>query len=525
MTNRVVIVGGGLAGLAAAEALSARGLPVTLLESRPRLGGRASSFEDKATGDLIDNCQHVGMGCCTNFSHFCKTTGIAHAFRTERELTFIGADGTQNRFAAGRLPAPLHLLSAFGRLSYLDRDDRGALSLGLRRLAKAKPASLEDISFADWLAKHGQTPNAIRRFWHVVVVSALSESLDRVSAAHARKVFVDAFLSNPDGWTVQIPTAPLSELYGSTLSKHLAKQGVQIRTGAGVKQLHFQGDRISGVELRSGEVIDGDEFILAVPQHLVRALLPAPQCDDPALVAAESLETAPISSVHLWFDRPITDLPHAVLVDRLGQWMFNRTVLHQASGGHKPPESPLDTESSPNAESSPDPLYYYQIVISASRDLEGKPSAETIEEVRAELADIFPAARDATLVHSRLVTEHRAVFSVRPGSDQLRPPQQSAVPNLQLAGDWTRTGWPATMEGAVRSGYLAAENVLRHADRPEPLLQADLPAGRMARWLLRLPRPGKRKKIGKSKAVSDAQPAPEPAAVAADAVSVTPQRG
>lgn len=467
MAKRVVIAGGGLAGLAAAEALSARGLNVVLLEARPRLGGRASSFEDRATGTRIDNCQHVSLGCCTNFRHFCERSGIDTAFRTEPSLTFIARDGRPNRFSATGLPAPLHLFFAFNGLSYLKFADRARLAAGLKALAKTDPESLEDEPFDAWLARNGQTEDAVNRFWHVVIVSALSESLDRVSAAHARKVFVDAFLAHRDAWKVQIPTAPLEELYGSRLTEHLNGQGASIRTSAGIKRLLSDGDGVTTVELRSGEQVAGDEFILAVPQNLLRSLVPDGLRAWPVLDEIDRIETAPISSVHLWYDRPITDLPHAVLVDRLSQWMFNRTALQGAA---------------------PDGRYYYQVVISASREIDGTPSNDVIAAVRDELAETFPAAREAILTHSRLVTEHRAVFSVTPGSDRLRPPQQTPIGNLQLAGDWTQTGWPATMEGAVRSGYLAAENVLARLGRPEKLVQPDLPVARLSRWLFGLGR-------------------------------------
>lgn len=469
MTKSVVIVGGGLAGLAAAEAVSARGLGVTLLEARPRLGGRASSFEDKTTGTQIDNCQHVSLGCCTNFRHFCERAGLTCAFRTERELNFVAGSGRVHRFTATRLPAPFHLFFAFNRLSYLDRRDRARLAFGLKALAKADPRTLDEEPFDAWLARHRQTENAVNRFWHVVLVSALSESLDRVSAAHARKVFVDAFLAHRAGWEVQIPMLPLDELYGSRLTGHLRGQGAVVRTGAGVKRLLAENGRVTAAELRSGETIAADEFVLAVPQNLVRALVPDSSDFTSLLEDVERIETAPISSVHLWFDRPITDLPHAVLIDRLSQWVFNRTALQAGDG---------------------DGRYYYQVVISASRELEGIPSSETIAAVRDELGEIWTAARDAELVHARLVTEHRAVFSVAPGSDRLRPLQQSPIGNLQLAGDWTRTGWPATMEGAVRSGYLAAENVLERAGRRERLVRPDLPAACLSRWLFGLAKSG-----------------------------------
>ena len=201
---------------------------------------------------------------------------------------------------------------------------------------------------------------------------------------------------------------------------------------------------------------------------LLRAadLLPAELATNPVVRDFTQLESAPISSLHLWLDRPITDLPHAVLIGQLSQWLFNRTELSGSA-----------------AEGLPFRSHYYQIVISASRDLAGRSADDVQQVVLSELGEIWPAAREATVLHRRLVTEHRAVFSVRPGADRLRPPQQSPVGNLQWAGDWTRTGWPATMEGAVRSGYLAVENVLERLGRPERVLQPDLPT---AFWSRRL---------------------------------------
>ena len=199
MASRVVIVGGGLAGLAAAAALGERGLAVTLLESRPRWGGRASSFADLATGESIDNCQHVHLGCGTNFRHFCRTVGIEPFFVREESLTFVAPDGRMSRFAAAPLPAPLHLFPSLLRLPYLSLSEKMRLARGLRQLAGFDPAACGDETFLHWLQHHGQSPALIERFWHVVLVSALSETLDRIDIAHARKVFVDAFLANRRG--------------------------------------------------------------------------------------------------------------------------------------------------------------------------------------------------------------------------------------------------------------------------------------------------------------------------------------
>ena len=465
--SQVVIVGAGLAGLAAAVALAARGLKVTLLESRPRLGGRASSIVDRETGQTIDNCQHVAMGCCTNFWHFCETVGCRDLFEPQPALFFVGPPRTTASgkprppaivpFQAGPLPVPAHLALSFARMSWFTLTEKISLGRALRALAQ-RSEDATDEAFSDWLERQHQSPATIEYFWKVVLVSALSETLERTSLTQARKVFVDGFLSNRTGWQVSIPRVPLDEIYGSRITGWLDQHNVEVRLKAGVARLVPDGDRISGVVLRTGETIAAEHVIVAAPWYLVAELLPESMAQHESIQRLTKIETAPIASVHLWFDRPITDLPHAVLIDRLGQWLFNRT-------------SPGDAGR-----------FYYQVIISAAFDLASKSEAEVLAQIVRELAAIWPAARAATLLHARLITEHKAVFSPRPGIDELRPVQQTSVPNLQLAGDWTRTGWPSTMEGAVRSGYFAAENVLRQLGRAESIVQPELPTTLLARW-------------------------------------------
>ncbi len=462
-SNSVIIVGGGLAGLAAASALGRRGCSVTLLESRPRLGGRASSFVDKTTGAKIDNCQHVSMGCCTNFDHFCREVGIDHLLQPQPELWFIGPGGERSRFAASASPAPLHLLPALWRLAFLSTGEKRRLLSGLSALLKTKRSG---ETIAEWLAAHGQSPTVIERFWRVVLVSALSESLDRIDVSAARKVFADGFAAHRDGWRVTIPAVPLETLYGRELTDWLTRHGVEVRLQCGVKSVLVSDGTAVGVELRDGSQLDADHIILAVPQDRVSSLLPEEERQRGDLPDFDSLETAPISSVHLWFDRPVIDLPHAVLVERLSQWVFSRGSTPASDGG--------------------EPWHYYQVVISASHDLQGRLQSDVISQVVGELAEIWPDVSQSGLKHSRLVTEHKAVLSMVPGVDSLRPPQQSPVTGLQFAGDWTATGWPSTMEGAVRSGYLAAENILAAAGTSERLIRPDLRTGLLSKILFGL---------------------------------------
>jgi squalene-associated FAD-dependent desaturase len=336
---------------------------------------------------------------------------------------------------------------------------------GLRALAHTTTFDLNQ-SFEEWLIAHGQPPELREKFWHVVLVSALSETLDRIDVGHARKVFVDTFLANRAGWRVQVPRVPPDELYGLRVEDWLRARGVEVRTSAAVRELQFTDGAATGLVLRDGSQIGLDDVILAVPHYRVVSLLEQAPHVRSELSGIEHIETAPISSVHLWFDRSITDLPHAVLVGRLSQWLFNRSAIF----GQR------DDEQG----------HYYQVVISASRGVKARSQEETIQSVVAELARILPATSEARLLRARVVTEPRAVFAPTPGVDRLRPTQCTSMPNLFLAGDWTQTGWPSTMEGAVRSGYRAAECALSRHGTNANLVQPDLPVARLSRWLLRL---------------------------------------
>jgi squalene-associated FAD-dependent desaturase len=449
MKPRVAIIGGGLAGLAAATALAPRGYRVILLESRDRLGGRAGSFTDPVTRQLIDACQHVSMGCCTNYAHFCRTLGIAGYLEPQRELWFMTPDRKLTRFRADDLPAPLHLARSFANAHYLTLAEklRAGYGLAMLRLASAK----EDPPFQDWLVRHFQTQRIIDRFWGLVLVSALNETPDRIGLRYARKVFVDGFLTHPRGFVVDLPTVPLGQLYGNEMRQWLSQHQVEVHLLTGVRQI--VADASGGVvrlELRSGEVTEADWYLSTVPFDRLLDLLPSDAVErEPYFANLRNLAVSPITSVHCWFDKPATHLPHVTLIDSVGQWVFNRGKNEQGE-------------------------YYLQVVVSAARQFRGLGREEVQRRVVEELRRLFPPLAEAMLLRAKVVTEHAATFSAVPGVDRWRPPQGSPIRNLLVAGDWTATGWPATMEGAVRSGYLAAEELLRREGRPQRLLQPDL---------------------------------------------------
>ena len=471
--GRVAIVGGGLAGLAAAAALAEQGIGVDIYEARRRLAGRAGSFFDSASGLWIDHCQHVSLGCCTNLAAFCRRTGINQRFRRDRVITYFLPDGRRFTLAGSRwLPAPLHLGPAFLRLGFLSWRERLGVARALLALSRWHPTQDEpEPTVGQWLAEHHQSAQAIERFWAPVLVSALGETLDRAALGPARKVFVDGFMSNARGYELEVPRVPLAELYGPPLVAWLETHGAQVFLESPIERIRGSRERIDSIVLASGRQVRPAAVVLAVPWRRARGLLqPGPLTAAlRSLADAEQLAASPITGVHLWFDRELTDLPHAVLLDTTSQWLFNHGFGAADEG------------------------YYYQVVISASRELASLDRQRFIDTIVGELAAVFPPARSARLLNWRMVSEQSAVFSAAPGADRLRPPQRTSIPNLALAGDWTQTGWPSTMEGAVRSGHLAAEALLDHFGQPTQLLVPDLRRGWLARLLLgrEVDRPGR----------------------------------
>ena len=440
----LAIVGGGLAGLSAAVALAERGFAVTVIESRPRLGGRASSFSDPTTGQLIDACQHVSMGCCTNLMHFCKTVGVDRFLKDQSRLWFMTPDGRSSVFKADPWPAPFHLGRALASAHYLTAMDKLRIGYGLCRLLCESPDA--DPPLLPWLQRHHQNARCIDRCWGVVLTSALNETVDRIGMKYARKVFRDGFTRHRDSFTVQVPSVPLARLYGDELRAYLSARGVSILENTGVKAIDPASSPLA-ITLRDGRIFTADNVILAVPFDRVRDLLPAVLADQPPFANIAKLQPSPITSVHLWFDRPLMDRPHVVLVDCLGQWIFNRGEMNPGE-------------------------HYVQVVVSAARPLRGQGREEIQRQIVQELQRLFPGP--AKLLRAKVVTEQTATFSAVPGIDGFRPDQATPVANLFLAGDWTQTGWPATMEGAVISGYRAAEAVLRQYSRPENLVRPAL---------------------------------------------------
>ena len=432
-----IIIGGGLAGLSAAAALGGAGWHVELFETRAFLGGRATSWpvagEDSET---IDNCQHVLLRCCHNLLDFYSRLGVERMIRFYPEYFFLEPGGRKSTLKRGMLPPPMHFAGSFAGLKFLSIADKSAIARAMLAVPKERRRTdLDRITMADWLREQRQTPGATERYWRQVLVSAINEELDRMAASHGLQVFWLGMLQSARAYEMGIPDVPLRDLYSEDALRKLGDVTLHGRTPATV--LETRGGRVAG--LLAGDALrTADHYISAVPSERFGALAPFLEFD------AAQFEHSPITGIHLWFDRPVTSLPHATLLDRTVQWMFNKREGR-----------------------------YVQLVVSASRSLTAMSRPEIIALALQEMAEFFPAVQTAKLERAQVVKEVRATFSAKPGLEALRPLAQTALPNFSLAGDWTRSGWPATMEGAVRSGYLAAEAAMRAQGRQQGFLIPD----------------------------------------------------
>jgi squalene-associated FAD-dependent desaturase len=452
--SKIAVIGGGLAGLSAGCALAEAGMQVTLFERRPYLGGRASSYEHPGTNETVDNCQHVLLGCCTNLIYFYRRLGVEDKIRWFDKLNFLEPGGRVSQLGPSFLPAPFHSTPSFMRAKFLSLGDKDAIARGLLALMPGLPAETEE-NFLSWLERHGQTPRAIQRFWEPVLVSALNESLDRMSVHYAAQVFRESFLKSATAGKMGVPSVPLSDLYG-VAGEYIRKRAGEVRLRASVESLRPNGENIHVTV--GGSVLSFDYIISAVPFDVLAKMIPADAPNGlPEKLAR--FETSPITGVHFWFDRKVTDLPHAVLLDRTIQWMFNKSELHASGSTGQEAGS------------------YLELVVSSSKTLVEKSKQDILEMALAELKEFFPVAAKAQVLKSTVIKEIKATYSALPMSDDYRPLAATAWPRFFLAGDWTSTGWPATMEGAVRSGYKAADALLGSRVN----LKDDLPASGLMR--------------------------------------------
>ena len=426
---RVAVVGGGLAGITAALALQEAGAAVELFEARPRLGGATHSFN--RDGLTVDNGQHVYLRCCTAYQGLLDRLGARDkvSMQDRFDITVLSPDGRSGRLRRAGLPGPLHMLPALGRYGLLGPADRlrvGRAALALRGLDPDDPA-LDQVSVGTWLSAHGQRERARTALWELFVTAALNTGVEDAALGAAAMVVQTALLGRADAADIGVPTVPLGDLHGTSALEVLDTVHLKSKVTA-----IEPGPRLTV----DGQVHDVDAVVLAVPHQAAAALVPEEACPDRGRWAG--LGASPIVNVHVRYDRRVTDLPFAAAIDSPVQWVFDRTAISGADSGQ-----------------------YLAVSVSAAADWIDVPVAEVRAVFVPALRALFPAARAARVTDLFVTRERQATFDQVPGSGALRPGPVTRMPGLVLAGAWTATGWPDTMEGAVRSGLTAARHVLR----------------------------------------------------------------
>lgn len=433
MKPRVLILGGGIAGIAAAMKLCAAGARVTLVESRDRLGGRASSFFDAKSGLWLDNCQHVTLGCCDSYLHLCDLLGVSHLIRWDDEQYWVEAGGRTTILKPAHLPAPLHGFPAFLKAKFLNVGEKLRIAAALAQLRFLNRFNHEAQTFASLLDELGQHETERTKFWDPIIISACNLTPKRVSALAAIQVFQEAFLAGAPASRIGIMTVPLGQIYERARSA-IVESGGELLLGESVS--HF--DQTTAT-LSGGHMLAADAVVCALPFEKASMFADDGLKQlDPRFSGMARMTHSPILGVHLFFDRSVLTLPHAVLVGAETQWLFRKDdsgrVLHA--------------------------------VISAADEWMALDHDAIVQRVLRDLLARFPAAANARLEMARPVKERRATFAFSPGFESLRPATASESGDGPfLAGDYTQTNWPATMEGASRSGLAAALAVLQHRQK------------------------------------------------------------
>lgn len=448
--NGVIVAGGGIAGIACALRLAEAGVAVTLLETRRKLGGRATSFTDVRTGETLDNCQHVALGCCTNYLDLVDRLGCADKIEWHRAQHWVELGGRVSTIKPGALPAPLHFAASLVRASFLSLGESMAIARAIRAIAKADRAAWRNRTFGEFLRERGQSDAVVRKFWTPIIVSACNLSVDRVSAEPALHVFQEGFLAHKRSAEIGLSRVPLVDLYDRA-EEAIASAGGSVRLGVSVDRLGSDWVQITAGTEQSR--LSAASVVCALPPERADAAIdPSIRAGDERFTRLGEIEHSPILGVHIRFDRPVMRLPHAVLVDGGVQWLFRKDDKGET----------------------------LHAVISAADEWMPLTERQIAERVVGDVQGYFPESVGAQVMWLRAVKEKRATFAPAPGVQAVRPGATGAS-GLILAGDYTDTGWPATMEGAARSGYVAAAAVL---GKPlDSLLASPLPVARLARMM------------------------------------------
>ncbi|HEY5640544.1 MAG TPA: hydroxysqualene dehydroxylase HpnE [Dehalococcoidia bacterium] len=448
MTERpaVLVAGGGLAGITAACELADAGLRVKLIEKRPYLGGRSYSYE--ADGVELDNGQHVFLGCCTEYIALLERLGVRDGVHLQRRFRVPVVDKVwgESVLQSAKLPPPAHLAPSLLRFRSLSLREKALAAYAftqVRATDLAKHPELDDITFEQWLLERRQSRRAIRSLWNLIVQPTLNDHASRVSAALALMVFQEGFLRMRDGANVGWAKMGLSSLLAGAVREYIESRGGEVLTSVALNGLEANEDGISRGLTDAGEVT-ADAYVVALEPGAVPAVLPDSAREDRFFRRIGQISSSPIVNVHLWYERPIWGRAFAAFLNTPVQWVFNKSMLWRQDGPQ-----------------------YLDISLSGARDWVDVPAAEIRDHFEKEMQALFPAARGVDVRRALVVKQRDATFAAHPGVARLRPTQHTPLSNLFLAGDWTDTGWPATMESAVRSGTSAALQAMRSIVRAE----------------------------------------------------------
>jgi squalene-associated FAD-dependent desaturase len=446
----VLILGGGISGISTAMYLLEQGYLVTLVEARKSLGGRAFSIPDPDGG--VDNGQHVIVGCCTYFRDFLQRLGVREKWYLQPQLHIRVLDhqGKEGLLSSARLPSPFHLLPAFWAYPHLGASEklRVLLALARAKFTDRHQEYLEELSFYQWLKKQGQSERAIENLWNLLVMPTLNDDVRDVSASMGLMIVQEGMLEGCHNADLGYALDSLLDSIGSPAREYLETKGCKLLLGRAVKRVMVGEGMVKGIELASGEILSAPVFVSALPFDILLRVLPEETVAvQPFFRQLKELETSPIVNIHLWYDQPVMEGDFCAFVDSPVQWVFNKSGIH--AGKFCP--HPFDR----NAE-VPGKGQYICISVSAAWEFVDLPREELLEKFVAEMARVLPRAQESRVVRSLVVKQRNATFRCLPGANRLRPGSRTPIANLFLAGEWTQTGWPSTMESAVRSGYNAA---------------------------------------------------------------------
>ena len=437
------MLGGGLAGISTAHHLLKYGYGVTLVEKRPYLGGKAFSFHDHQIEDEVDNGQHIFMGCCTQYLNLLETLGTSGKTFLQTKLEIeVELDGKRSHLSSMPFLGPLHLfpsLMKYKHISFVDKIMTIYAMVIAKFTNRAKNIEyLDNQTFYQWLKKHRQTERTIKNLWNLIILPTLNDDVKKVSANMGLMVFQKGFLKKYKDATLGYSTVGLSSLTGKPAEQYIKNKGGYLVMGKSAKSIMVSHGMIDAIKLSDNSLISADAYVSALPFDELLHILPTQLSEIPFFSHASKLNSSPILGIHIWYDSPIMERNFMTFIDSPVQWVFNKTMMQNRN---------LNTNQ------------YICISVSGAWGYINKSKEYLIDLFSKEMQRLFPKARTASIEKFLVVKQPQATLSCSPGSSLLRPSQKTPIPNMFLAGEWTDTDWPSTMEGAVRSGVFAANFV------------------------------------------------------------------